>query len=250
MRKSGLQRSDLEFGNRGGFEVDRQIFETFEGSFNNQLQIGPCTKLARWLLPGRSRVLISKASRIRRSQYFDMSANELWKSWRNVSSTNNPEAIETLWVTHHGELVRIAHEWLDRMLHRSQDQEGNKLTAFDFFCRGGDSGVSESLRGADELWRIIATLVTRRIVVSQSADAVPIANAQTRDLAQQMTSELRKLLNLLADADLEMVVLAKLSGATDNAVAHIMECTRRTVQRMLRVIRSIWQNEVDHSGKE
>lgn len=167
------------------------------------------------------------------------------------------------WIDHHGTFQAIAQKWLDRMLERTTAGDSSSTTtAFEVFCMSTDKAHGESLRGADELWRLTAAIVmchqrgrdrdeqtggnsgagsTNDVSSTPEASTVSIPT----NLAELLTQELRRLLKLLADVDLEVVVIAKLCGATDEALGTEMTYTRRTIQRMLKLIRSIWQDELD-----
>jgi predicted DNA-binding protein (UPF0251 family) len=53
------------------------------------------------------------------------------------------------------------------------------------------------------------------------------------------------MINLLADSELESLVLWKLEGETNDSVATQLNYTRRTIQRMLRLVRDIWEFEIE-----
>ena len=56
-------------------------------------------------------------------------------------------------------------------------------------------------------------------------------------------NECRRLLEVLGDAGLRAVALWKMEGYTNAEIADKLGCTRRTVERKLRVIRAIWAEE-------
>lgn len=49
----------------------------------------------------------------------------------------------------------------------------------------------------------------------------------------------------LNDPDLERLVVLKLDGHANDEIAVCMGFTRRTIQRMLSLIRVVWQAEMD-----
>ncbi len=176
---------------------------------------------------------------------------------------DSPEVVASFWSDHQSELTAIAQVWLNRMLVKSTNGDAeSSVTAFEVFCLSTTNAPGESLRGADELWRLIAAIVmSQRPANDQSKQMTPPPESdQTVDvsslaahsgsvvpanLPELMTNELRRLLELLADVDLEVVVLAKLCDATDSALGDEMNYTRRTIQRMLKLIRSIWNSEFE-----
>ena len=57
-----------------------------------------------------------------------------------------------------------------------------------------------------------------------------------------MREECQQMLAKLKTPDLEMVALLKVDGYTDEQVAERLGCSRRTVQRRLRLIRRLWSS--------
>ena len=60
-----------------------------------------------------------------------------------------------------------------------------------------------------------------------------------------MSEECRRLLRVLNDPELEGVVLLKLEGFSNDEIAKQFGYSRRTIQRMLALIRDLWSQEVD-----
>jgi DNA-directed RNA polymerase specialized sigma24 family protein len=58
-----------------------------------------------------------------------------------------------------------------------------------------------------------------------------------------MAEECQRLLELLDDADLEALAVAKMEGYTNKEIAKQFDCSVRTVERQLRLIRRKWQEE-------
>ena len=55
--------------------------------------------------------------------------------------------------------------------------------------------------------------------------------------------EFQRLLKLLEDGDLESVAIAKMQGYKNREIAERMDCSVRTVERQLQLIRLKWQAE-------
>ena len=126
------------------------------------------------------------------------------------------------------------------------------------------AGDFAGLAGRDELWRLLTRITlnksrerarheaalkrggpSRTFVVAADGDsggplddvASPLAPP---DLLAAMTKECQRLLGVLGDKELEGVALMKLEGYTNDEIAEMLGCTRRTVQRMLALIRRLW----------
>ena len=61
----------------------------------------------------------------------------------------------------------------------------------------------------------------------------------TSRVATIMTEEVRRLLDLLGDAELETIALRKLEDDTNEEIATELDCSVRTVERRLNLIRKI-----------
>jgi hypothetical protein len=58
-----------------------------------------------------------------------------------------------------------------------------------------------------------------------------------------MAEEYQALLGRLGDPELHAVAVWKMEGYTNDEIAARLNCVPRTVERKLRVIRSIWSQE-------
>ena len=63
----------------------------------------------------------------------------------------------------------------------------------------------------------------------------------------EMEEECERLLQLLVRDDVKQVALLRIEGYTNDEIAAALSCTRRTVQRRLDFIRSVWSRELAQS---
>jgi DNA-directed RNA polymerase specialized sigma24 family protein len=142
------------------------------------------------------------------------------------------------------------------------DEEDVALSAFAGFCRALQAGAYADLQGRDELWRLLTQITLnkgrerarRESALKRGGAARPVSLDDTNvpalddipapvpspDLLLAMTEECQRLLAVLGDRELEAVALMKLEGHTNEEIAEHFGCTRRTVQRMLALIRQAW----------
>ena len=64
------------------------------------------------------------------------------------------------------------------------------------------------------------------------------------EFAALVAEEFRRLLGKLPDADLQALAVWKMEGHTNEEIAARRGCVLRTVERRLRVIRSLWAAEL------
>lgn len=70
-----------------------------------------------------------------------------------------------------------------------------------------------------------------------------VGDAPTPELVAIMTEEFRRLLDRLGDPELEELALGKMEGYTNDEIADQHECSVRTVERRLQLIRKKWDQE-------
>lgn len=174
---------------------------------------------------------------------------------------------ELLWTRYTPRMQRLANGWIRRMSgHPVRNGNSELDEAFESFYQSLVSGRYSELRGSDELWRLLAVIAMRRVVKSSqseadqqeglSEDRIDRLDASLStdtelfedldlppDFSAGMAVECRRLLRLLDDPELEALVLWKLEGFTNDEIAEHMGRTRRTIQRMLRLVRQIWEAE-------
>ncbi len=66
--------------------------------------------------------------------------------------------------------------------------------------------------------------------------------------SQEISAECFELISNLRDPNLEQVALLKFEGYTNDEIANKLNRTRRTIQRMLNLIRDLWQEEIERES--
>ncbi len=146
------------------------------------------------------------------------------------------------------------------------------LDAFDSFCRGAEDGRFPLLADRDDLWHLLVVLTARKAfdllrhelrpkrgggqVRGESALLAPgddpeeeagiarvIGDEPTPEFAAQVAEEYRRLLEVLGDEELRAVARWRMEGYTNAEIAARLGCAEPTVERRLRVIRSIWGSQ-------
>jgi DNA-directed RNA polymerase specialized sigma24 family protein len=139
------------------------------------------------------------------------------------------------------------------------DEEDVALSAFDSFCRDTGRGLFPRLNDRDDLWRLLLLLTAqkalelRRHEHAQKRDAARTAGEEALEriagpepspaFAAQVAEECRRLLALLPDEPLRNLAVWKMEGYENEEIAARLGCAVRTVERRLRVIRSLWGEE-------
>jgi DNA-directed RNA polymerase specialized sigma24 family protein len=143
------------------------------------------------------------------------------------------------------------------------DEEDIVLSAMKSFCLGLRNGKFPDLSGEDNLWRLLMTIVMRKIAdnhqyqtrqkrnqaITQSlGDITPACEVSpslmdrelSPDLAAECSDEMERLLGFLEHEDLKNIAIMKMEGFSNREIAHQYRCSLTSVERKLRTIRSIW----------
>jgi DNA-directed RNA polymerase specialized sigma24 family protein len=183
-------------------------------------------------------------------------------------------ASEALWRVYFPRLVRLARAHLRGLPRRAADEEDVALTAFDSFCRGAEQGRFPRLADRDGLWQLLVTITARHAsewrqhetrqkrggggvrghsAVASGADSSMqgdgfdqvAGDAPEPGFEAAMAESCQRLLDLLADEQLRHIAVWRMEGHRNAEIAQRLGCVVETVERRLRLIRSIWQRERD-----
>lgn len=179
------------------------------------------------------------------------------------------DAVQRLWDDFFPRLVDLARKRLQALPPQVADPSGATLSAMNSFVQRVRRGDYPQLSDRDDLWRILSVITRRKAlrairdeyrqkrgggkVVGQSAlnvgagdDDLPgLANAVDRDptpeMAAILTEELEHRLELLGDDVFKQVAVMKLHGYSNREIANRLDCSSRTIERKLHVIRKVWE---------
>jgi DNA-directed RNA polymerase specialized sigma24 family protein len=183
-------------------------------------------------------------------------------------------AAQRLWEGYAQRLVGLARAKLQAVPRRAADEEDVVLSAFASFCRRAEQGRLPLLHDRNDLWQLLVVITARKAIDlvnherrqkrgrgavrgesalvgspgSNSADeglAQVLGREPTPAFAAQVAEECQRLLSLLGADELRQVALAKMEGYSNEEIATRLGCVPRTVERKLRVIRTLWNQEVE-----
>lgn len=182
-----------------------------------------------------------------------------------------PQAAGDLWRAYYERLIRLAHKQLGAASRRVADEEDVVLHAFNSFCQGAAAGRFPKLEDRGDMWQILVMLTARKsadqikeqyrakrgggkirgesvFAADSSSPAAGIdqvaADDPSPEFACQLTEEYRHLLQLLDDANLQEIAIARMEGFTNAEIAGRLGVQTRTIERKLRLIREIWSAQI------
>ncbi len=199
-----------------------------------------------------------------------MAAGESVSQWLRLLQDGDPAAAQRLWELYFHRLVGLARAKLQGQPRRAADEEDVALSAFASFCRNAEAGRFPRLDDRDDLWRLLVTVTERKALnlvrdqrrqkrgggavrgesaVYRPDDSTPRGldtcpgREPTPEFATQVAEECRRLLDLLPDAEMQAIAVWKMEGETAPEIAARLGCALSTVERRLRLIRQLWEEE-------
>lgn len=186
-------------------------------------------------------------------------------------------AVQDLWERYFPQLVQFARRRLQGHARLVDDEEDVALSAMNRFFRAAQQGRYPSLAGRDDLWRLLLQITNRRLLnlwrdaarqrrggsrdedrsagpsfhpdADASLEMHLARNIPTPEFAATMADECRRLLEVLEDAELQAIAVAKMEGYTNAEIAARLNRSERTIERRLRLIRDRWRWERRNSDQ-
>jgi DNA-directed RNA polymerase specialized sigma24 family protein len=191
-------------------------------------------------------------------------------AWLDQLQAGNRSAAQQLWDRYFHRLVALARRKLGNVRLPVADEEDVALSAFECFCRSAEQGRLPDLLDRENLWRLLVVITARKAAHLMrdagrqkrgggrvfAAPPPDITEADVErlldrepppDFAASVAEECRLLLAKLGDAELETIALWKMEGYTTEEIADRLGCVPRTIERKVRLIRTIWAEEIGGS---
>lgn len=181
--------------------------------------------------------------------------------WIAAVRSGDAEAAEQLWARYFRELMVQARLRMSNVSKSFYDEEDAALSTFYVLWRKLEEGRYGEISDRQDLWNLMLTVLMRKIgrrAKYQSAakrthwsgDAVQLSlDELPATSVQELSQECLEMISALQDPNLERVAILKFEGYTNDEIAVRLDRTRRTVQRMLNLIRGIWEKEL-HPGSD
>lgn len=187
-------------------------------------------------------------------------------SWLRAIEKGDHDAARHLWDRFSPELHQVAKRRMRRLRNRDiVDEEDIVLNAFASFCLSAREGKYQSVENRSELLGLLIVITLRK--AGQRVQHATAAKRGQGQLADQdarkqaagsglqllasdspnpeekllLAEEAEALLDKLPSEELRSVAIMRLSGHTNDEIADALGYTRRTIQRMLSVIRGHWE---------
>jgi DNA-directed RNA polymerase specialized sigma24 family protein len=193
--------------------------------------------------------------------------------WLFRCKEGDEEAAQRLWERFFGKLVRLARIKLKGTKRTAADEEDVALSALDSFFRRAAADRFPDLHDRESLWPLLVKITARKAIKlaqherrrkrgggavrgdsaltspqKHSNDAAGwdriLGHEPNPAIAAEISEELRRLLEKLDDATLYQIALWKMEEFTSAEIAAKLGRSERTIERKLRRIRCIWEEEI------
>jgi DNA-directed RNA polymerase specialized sigma24 family protein len=192
--------------------------------------------------------------------------------WIQQLKAGDYAAAQPLWEAYVERLVHLARKKLQGLPRRAADEHDVVQDAFKSFFGNIARGRFPQLADRHDLWPLLAVITTRKAldlihheqrrkrgsggVRGESAWLNPSAASDadagiaqvpglepTPEFAALMDEECRRLLDRLGQPELRSVALWKMEGHSNDEIAAKLGRSRGTVERKLKLIRQLWEEE-------
>jgi RNA polymerase sigma factor (sigma-70 family) len=193
-----------------------------------------------------------------------VSTNHSVTTWIGLLRQGDGDAAQQLWERYFARLVEFAHGKLRGTSRRASDEEDVALSAFHSFFRAANR--FPRLNDRNDLWQILVMLTARKAFQErrrqQSSKRGGRVDGEARQCALatelpelddiigpepspeftvMVGERLQTLLDVLPDEELREVARLRLEEHTNTEIAAKLQCSQRTVERKLLLIRGFWE---------
>lgn len=194
--------------------------------------------------------------------------------WIHAAREGDTDALQQLWERYFQRLVGLAQKQLTNSQRRVSDEEDVASRVFQSFHQAISQGRYPQLSDRDGLWRLLIKMTSRMVIDQQrsqmrkrrgagrvrgeSAFGVPGADVAdpigqvvgtdpTPEFLASMQEQMGMLLKALETPQLQELALAKMEGYTNGELATRLDCSERTIERRIRLIRKKLKADADES---
>ena len=195
--------------------------------------------------------------------------------WLHDLKKGDPDSAQRLWDRYFNRLAGVARKRLNGIARLALDEEDVALSAIHSLCSGLEQGQFKELNDRESLWKLLVTITLRKaqrtirnefrqkrgggVVLGESAIVTNEEAAGVRGLenllgeepspefAAQMAEEIQLLLNVLPDEELRLIAVWKMDNCTSVEIAQRLGKAISTIERRLKLIRTIWSDASDRS---
>jgi DNA-directed RNA polymerase specialized sigma24 family protein len=185
--------------------------------------------------------------------------------WLERLEEGQSDAAEALWNSYFAKLVKLADGRLQAKHRKVLDAEDIALSAFNSFCEGIKNKRFPTLSDRHGLWKLLVSITIHKVFhairhqqalkrggeftelkgIDSSTDSIAAVNLvvsrePSPEFAAELVENFDRLMHSLNDQELMQYATWKLEGYSNEEIALKVNCSIRTVERKLSLIRKIW----------
>ncbi len=202
-----------------------------------------------------------------------MTTSQEITAWIDGVRAGDSLAAERLWSAYFEKLTRFAASQLAGAKRAVRDEEDVALSALKSFCLAAREGRFEQLVSRENLWPLLVSITAHKSVdairhenrkkrggtgkadsptpqalvqATENAD-VFLDSSPTPEFAAELSEQFQILLTRLdatGDAQLRQVAVARMSGETIGELAKRLDCSRRTIERKMSIVRHLLSEQL------
>ena len=188
--------------------------------------------------------------------------------WIERAKAGDSLAEHQLWQHYYAKLIKATKSKLRSQQGGTFDEEDIVISVFESFYRAAEAGRFPDLTDRDDLWRLLLKMSARKIVDQQRRAGRTkrggnkiiwtLGDARTQEdgfielngdeptpeMVAMMAESFEQLLSHLGDGSLREIAVGKMEGYSNSELAAKYECSERTIERRLRLVREKCQQEL------
>ncbi|HBE69134.1 MAG TPA: RNA polymerase subunit sigma-70 [Planctomycetaceae bacterium] len=187
--------------------------------------------------------------------------------WIQLVKEGDSVAASELWRHYFDRLVRAVRVRLGGQNRAPSDEEDIVLSVFNSFYDAAQQGRFPDLADRDSLWQVLLRMSVRKVIDKRRHDQrirrggehvlhsievdeenrafhEIVGNEPSPEMILMMQEAVEQLFSHLGDGQLRDLAGAKLEGYTNAELASKFECSERTIERRLHLIREKCQQEL------
>lgn len=190
-----------------------------------------------------------------------MESSSAITDWIHSVRQSDEVAAAKLWDKYAPRLRNLARRWIQAS--GLYDEEDIVVSAYQTLFEKLKAGEFIDVNSRDAFWALLAIIAARKAndflkrdrtqkrgriqtIAMSAADELELASDEQRpEMHLLMAEECKGLLDQLADPDLKQVALLRLEGAENPEIARQMNLSQRSIQRMVKLIREIWEKRAN-----
>ena len=196
----------------------------------------------------------------------NMSFDESVSHWIDQVRTGDSLAAQQIWQRYYERLVQRARLQLNKQKLPVSDEEDVAISVFESFYRAAREGRIPDLADRDSLWRLLLKMTARKIIDKRrhdnrlrrggnhqtislhspkNDDIIEIVGEEpTPEFVATMVESCDLLMEHLGDDSLKFIAYKKMEGYSNRELAAELNCSERTIERRLNLIREKCNKEL------